>query len=596
MARLTDDDVNEALRAHVHEMDECRDDYRRHRAAYSTRFWRDGIGAKYFAGVLPTEIDRQLPVKVEVNQVYSFVQSHVSNLEYRDPAVVAKLPAAMGMAPGRRRNLEGLPDTMAALVNDWLRAGRIRAATSQAYLLALMYDSSALKLRMCDADDPVQRFAVQAIPRWEAVWDPLAVDETPAYLGHLRHEHIEEARRIVGDGIDDKYPEALQDYLLYDGGRRRGYRGYVRLLEFYDLIEGKQRFYVVTGEGVGAVAKPVGKTEELPFEPRGRMLGCPIVPVVLAPTPEYPLMGIGAVRRVYQLNAEMNLILTVLANAMRSDAKRVWLYAGNAGISDEVLKQIQVAPDNGFVKVDADQLPGDLSRLFVPLPTNPMPQSMRDLVSLITESRRDVQASSDMQQGRQASYISATEANYLAAYGEMTNNGLQARMADATSRLLELLTSGLAEEGEKLSVRVGLDWHELTPDDLRMPWDLRLSDAASTPVREAQRKRELVEIRPALIETVTLASGKLPDGTDVAPQVALLNQRILDKLVKLFDLPESFSWDALLTASAKAPGPEAERARQLLGQMMDQQLADTGTIPDLPPNPLVAMPELPEVP
>lgn len=580
---LSADDVNDALQAHMHEMNAARPEFRRFRSAYANRFWADRVGHSFFRD--SAELDERLPVKVEVNQLYSFVSSHVANLQYRDPGVTARLPTAAGTRPGRRRDMSTLPDAVSAIGNEWLRRTSIREDTTQAYFLSLMYDAAALRITMCDAKDPLDRFGVQAIPRWEAVWDPLTVDgQRPAYIGHMRYEHIAAARKLTGDPLTNAPKSVLQDYLVEDAGRHRGYTGYVRILELYDLIGEEQRFYLVHGTTTSATCEQVGESAPLPFKHRGRPIdGCPIVPVVLSPTPEYPLMGISAVRRVYQINAEQNLILTILANAMRQDATTIWLYAKSQGITEDVLAKIRSAQPGEAVGIDAEQLPADLSKIMAQLPTAQMPPSLVQFVQLLVAARRDVQASSDMQQGRQGAYLSATEATQIAAYGEMNNAILQTRMQSAVSRTLHLFTQGLAEEGEAVSALVGDEWLSVTPEDLELPWDLRISDANSTPIREQQRKTEFASLRPAILETAMLAAGKGPEGAEIAAPVVKLAQNMLDHFQKLYDLPDNFAWAAL--QAPKAPTKEeTEKIRQSLGRAMDAQMAETGGIPVLPPN------------
>lgn len=588
---LSLDEVNDALRSHLDEMAASRAEWRRFRAAYATRFWADGIGARFFAD--RDDVDEALPIKVEVNQVYSFVSSHVANLQYRDPGVTARLPTAMGSKPGRRRDLSRLPDAMSSLGNEFLRRAEVRQDIKQAYHLALMYDASALKLTMRDAEDPIDRFAVQAIPRWEAVWDPLTVDaQRPAYIGHLRYERIDLARQLLGVPLDAE-AVALDDYLIEDNGRRKGYRGYVRILEFYDLVGMEQRYYLVDGTTTSATARQVGETAPLPFVARRGMTGCPITPVVLSPTPEYPLMGISAVRRVYQINAEQNLILTILANAMRHDANTVWLYAKDRGLSEEALLKMRHALPGEQIGIDAGEV-GDLSRIITQLPTAQLPPSLTAFVGLLVEARRDVQASSDMQQGRQGSYLSATEATQIAAYGELNNAILQTEMQAAVAKTLRLFAAGLAEERATVSALVGDDWMQLTPDDLELPWDLRVSDANGTPIREAQRKAEFAALRPALLETAMMASGKGPTPEGLPEPVVQLAQHSLDYMQQLYDLPENFAW-GMLQAPREPSKAEVSQVRQSLGRVMDAQVAETGGVPVLPPNAADLMPggELP---
>jgi hypothetical protein len=574
--RVDDDEVEDAVRGSMETFDIEVEHLNRMRAAYETRFWDNHPWAG-IPGFRSAEIE--FPVRVEVNQVWPFVATHVSNLAMRSPRVECELPAIVPTKAGRPADYSEAPAKVTAFGDEWIRHGDLQEVSTYALTSALFSGASAFKLGLRPKSKLVtNRVWVRAMPKWEAIWDDRASTwDQQSYRGHLRQERIDLARFLVQDPLEGVEGEPLDDPVLNFNRpmtsslstERHRLKKYVRLLEFYDLIAEEQRFYVVEGRDKSARVRPVGKAKPIPFEMANDRPGVTIVPLVLSNVPEYPLKGISAVSRVYQLNAEVNLLLTIIANGLRRDAARIAV-GHEGGFPDQLVTAIKEAKDGTVVLVPKNI---NLDNLLRHIEWPGFSSTLDKYKLWLAEARQDSQGFSDLMQGRQGKYLSATEAEILAGSGESTAVEIGLRMSEAMGRSMELvytMTASTMDEGERFVVRTTDGDANLTRKELELPWTVGILDAASTPVRDAKKKDGFLQVQPQMLELTKIASMDLdaqvpgPDGAPapqpITPEVQRMAQLQLDQIVQLWGLPETMTWRSLKTAG-EAAAAERKGAR-----------------------------------
>lgn len=554
---IDDQDVSQVLNETQRRYDDRRVTWRRHRAAYKTDFWSENQWNRLFTA------DDGLPIKIQVNQIQPFVSAQISNLFYRQPRTTASLPNVWETGPGRPKSVEDFPDIVTGYLDEWLVRSGMQRVSTYAYQLALMYDASAFKIGidLKKKGDMVSRSWVQALPRWECLWDEEA--ETPdqqAYRGHLRWERVDRVEELLGvDLPDDIKPQAMTDFLEQETTPREGrLKKYVKLLEFYDLLAGEQRFYVVDGTTTGSLrARPVGEVGPIPYTFPDGSPGIPLVPVVLTNVPEYPMQGVAAVARLYELNAERNLMLTLLANSVR---RRAGLALLHKKLESPVIAALQRGRDLELIEVEGE---GSLENKIHALQLPPMDSSLPEYVGMLQQAWSDTQGAADLQQGKQLKYASASEANLLAGYGEAASGDLQQRMVFAISECARLELVMTAEHMGKAGVTVRVEGRpeQLTKEICRMPWTIGIVDSAATPVRDMRKRDSFEKAQPTLLELTKIsAGGNGEDGQPMPAELVKAAQEQLNYMVQLYGLPESMSWDAL---GQVAGDPEEEKAAKV---------------------------------
>jgi hypothetical protein len=539
-----------------------------HRAAFETRMWERGrpFGLEY------NQVREKLEFLIEMNRVEPFISTLGANLFLRPPRTVIRLPGVQPRREGRPPNTRDQADRARAVADDWLWRANVQECAIDAYRMALMYGAAGFRLGTEERPEAMDRIWIEACPRWECLWDRFATPRQERYRGHTRLRLIEEVREITGATLDD-IPESalvpLQDAVndgltdrTFPGGSSRGqpYRGYVRLIEFYDLHERTQTFYLVTGGGESTAIRQIGDIEDVPWEYPDGTPAVPLVPAVLLHPPESPLDGIPAVRRVVQIAAEQNLVASIVTNAARRDAART-IAIKPGTFAESELTRFKSGLDLEILEtLDADV---DLSTAWAALQTPPLPSSIGVAMDVLEKGWRDVQGTSDIQQGRQASYVSAREAGLLAAYGERAISEIQSQMNGCLADVVRLMFAALSAEKETkkgLTVYVNGNMQRVTAEDLSLPWEITIAEGGSTPVTEEARKVDFAGVQPILMTLTNIAAGAPgADGQPPNPRVQRMAQIQLNHLVRLHGLPEEMSWDRMeRDVPAAEAGPSAE--------------------------------------
>lgn len=537
--------------------------------AYEGRFW-EGSPFSFLQASFERTGRSPYPHRIQVNRILGFIEAHLSNLFLRAPRAEAKPPGVLDVRPGRRRKLEGLPELVGAVVDEFMSRADVQMLSRYAYQLALTQGLAGFKLGVDAGDTPlISRVWLDVLPRGEILYDDRARDwRRQAYVGHMRWELVRRAEQIVGASIERPDMQALPDVLenpehTRSSEDRHRVEKYVQVLEFYDLIEEQQRFYIV-GPGTSPTVTAIGKVLPMPYKlPTGRPL-VPLVPVVLLNVPRFPLRGIPAVRRVYEANADMNLLLTVLANGMRTDAARIGLF-NKAKTPNEFIDALRSGVDQTWVGVDKDT---DLAALTHVVENPGFSENVHNYWGYLQQIFSDAQGFGDLQGGKQLKYATAREADIVASAGEQSSSELGSRMAIALGHLSEAYLCMVGEELDgSLSVQRGREAETVTKADLAGVWSVTIKDAASTPVKLEKERVAWLQVLPIVQQLVIAASKPAPPAAvapdaaptpepDITPQSRKFAQVALDHTVQLFELPEAMMWSAL---SLVDDAPEEER-------------------------------------
>lgn len=586
------DEVEVAVRSSLKFYEEQREEWSCFRSAYKTEFWERN---KFPSSLVSRDIggvDDGMPFRIQANRIVPLVSALVANLFYRGPKTQVELPAVMEIpaSGGRPADLSELPDTIAAFLDEWLKRSGIRRRSTRAYELALMYGASAFKLGLDMSKrrkgDLVSRSWTQAIPHWELVFDREADDlDQQAYRGHLRFERIDIAEELCGASVDVQ-GEALPDFLEDSWVGRTGdpkVEKYVRILEFYDLLALEQRFYVVTGDHMSGGCRQVGKTLPIPYTHPDGTPAIPIVPVILSNVPEHPMQGLPFVKRVYELNAEQNFLLTMLANKMRREAATAYL-TKEGQLDDDALALLASGQDGVIVKVKAGE--GSMAEKLHSVQPPTISPTIDKLFAAVSQAWSNAAAATELMQGQQGKYLSATEASLLAGFGEATTGDVQQRMADSVAETCRVFLTMAAEHMRApISVRVGADRRRLDKKDLGLPWAVSIVDSASTPLKDMRKKESFLQVQPQLVQLASIAAGTPQDGVEPAEAVQKLAQRMMNYMQQLWALPESFSWDSLSVTTPEQD--EKAEAKRIIDERVLPELQAAAAMPE------TAAPQLP---
>lgn len=559
---IDDDEVSEVVGGHFNQMAEIAPEWTWFCAAYENDFWRDSPFGTGDGPIWNTERGASSPIKMQTNMVWPFVAAHVSNLFWRGPRTKMTPPALIAKGAGRKAQPKD-PATLEAMTDDWLARAEIKEMVTYGYQVALMGGAAAFKLGIRESADPLSRIWLDVLPRWECLWDERVRNaDQQLYRGHIRYERKARIEEIIEATVGDEHElVALPDVIAKlspqgdtdtpnDGRLKR----YLQLLEFYDLEAEQLRYYIVDGTRSGATLTRIGKTLPIPWDRPDKRPAVPIQPIILSNTPDKPLRGVPAVRRVYWHNAETNLLLTVVAQGMRRDAERMTAYLKDR-VGDEFMKGIQGGGDARWIPVDADTLDG----LWKAIEDPKFAESLPMYKQWLDDARQDAQGFSDIMTGRQGKYLSATEAELLAGAGESTATEIASRMGEAVARTCELMHAILRETmGGAIRIQRGIETLTVDQDLLKILWQVEIQDAASTPVRDGQKKSEFLTVHQHYMTYVQLAGAPKPEPaapgqqappSPVTPEVRAAAARMVDYIVGLFQLPEAMKWSAIQQAA-----------------------------------------------
>ena len=496
-----------------------RPEMRRLRNAYLMRYWQRNVS--YDANLL-----------IETSRAYELIESFVASLFVRNPSVVVK--------PDIRGN--GDPELTQEVVNTWLIDAR--REIEDAMRQALIYPWAAIKLCPNDTKDVLRRVELTAVGPWDILVDESAGSwQTQRFVGHRYYVPIEEAKKRYGDR--DYAARTFKRYIDYQDDdddapalRRdedpiaRTIDDYVLVVEFYDLVdermvvwspdfdEGNTFLYDGIELDVGVEGIEADKFDGIPFRTVSDRPVVPIVPLYMSREPDEPLRGYSALRRVYDQVVEVNTIRTFQANGIRR-AARQWIV--EKGLLDpEAMSKIAQGQDGEFIEVEVS--PGqDLRTAIAPMPHSPVPNELQVYEQQVDDDFARGSIMAPFTRG-EATKATATEITALAAYSA-SEIGRMARERDAAishvAQCYAVMLATLLGDDDEM-VRLNDKVQVLSSDDLTGDFGYFAEDSGATPMTEAVRKQELMNLIPVLQAL----------GTP--------NDVILKNLVRVYGLPEDF--------------------------------------------------------
>jgi hypothetical protein len=565
---LHHEEVEDAVAGHYEWVTEQMPEWDAYLRAYKGEFWK---GANPWSSLM----DDSLPIKMESNRLFDYVQKFIANLLFRAPRAEVAPPGIEEDSPGRPRDHSAAAAKVAALGNEWLLRSGAQRESTHGLQQSLFYGSAGYKLTPNRfATLPLDKFIVSIIPRWDAIWDDRETNtEQQLYRGHIRYERIDWVEYMF-PGTD--VPESLRCALPGPNGEhssvqesvnRTRPKRYCKVLEFYDLLARRGRYYLATEGRNPSLTLIAGSEGPLPYPLANGRPGIPIVPLLVANEPSRPLAGMSAMKRQYRLVAEMNLLLTILANALRRDATRL-SFMPQELLTKEVVDKIKAAKDGDVIPVPTGNM--DWVKLIHTMQLPAFSQHLDKYKGWLLDESQATSGISNLQQGKQGNYLSATEAEFLANSGETAATEVGARLTDAMSRLVEIAVAAHATQRKNLSVKMPDGKKQrLTPDEMRHPWVVNIEDAAATPMRLAKRQQGFIGVQKVLLDLSAVASAPdvqqqpaaagmeaaAPPAPGVTEEMRRMARAQMNFIATQWEL-DSMSWDAIaMGLKEKKPQP-----------------------------------------
>lgn len=487
--------IRTVLDEHNHYWDDQRAEMKRYRDVYENRFWQ----SEYMDDTM---------VRVETSDCFSYIEGFIASLFSRNPAVVVAKDSSI---------IEGNAKMAQAVVNRFLFDKREQLEIASR--LALIYPSSFLKLTPTSSTDMLEKVSIRAIPCWEIIVDMDASSwDQQRFVAHTYYLSMPEVREKFGakqftaipkvdyftpqekyTGVSEDLPD---DYL------------YIQIVEFYDLAYDKLYFwspnYRDGGELLEKSGIPIRTYDDRPMSP--------ICPLFYARKPEKPMCGLSAVSRVYDQFYEKNILRTYWANSVRRDSRQ-YLYK-EGSLDEEALAKITAGVDGAMIAVDEPVLDGIIKAVGV----EPLSGNFDRYLSYIEQDINRGSILAPFSRG-EATKATATEVTALAQYSA-SEIGKLARERDNAIELIAKtylrIISLLADDKEQAVIEVDKLPKVITVEDLDAKFKIVALDQSSTPLSEALKRANLVQLLPVLT------------------QLGVPTAKIKEELIRIYDLPDSF--------------------------------------------------------
>jgi hypothetical protein len=224
-------------------------------------------------------------------------------------------------------------------------------------------------------------------------------------------------------------------------------------------------------------------------------------------------------KRIYDQVYEKNILRSFWANAVRRDTRQFLVREGS--IDEEALAKITAGIDGAMIPVDAENLAGLISIVpSIPISTNHniyLQQIDHDL------SKGSVMA--PFTRG-QATNSSATEVAALAQYTASEIGRLARERDGMVEKIAELyirIIGVISEDKDREVVIIDGVATIVAPQKLDGKFKFVSQDQASTPIAESIKRQQMLQLAPVL------------------GQLGVEQWKIRDEIIRLFDLPRSFS-------------------------------------------------------
>jgi len=512
--------IRASLQQHTDCWDGLRPEMRRYRNAYMTKFY-EGEGT----------LDGDSSIRVETADAYAGIESLMGSLFTKYPSVE--------VAP----DISGRGDLVLTkeISNNWLKNGRTQIEA--AARMALIYTHSFLKLAPRESSALLNKVAMRAVPPWQVILDrDAAAWEDSRFIGHVYYISVDEATEKFGakkwtgsaqrDYFTDSERNTDRSYRSYgDGPDLPNEYLYIEIVEMYDFINKELLFWSSqwkSGEELLERA-PIPVTT---FD--GRPLSN-IVPFYFARRPDRPMEGYSALGRVYDQCFEKNILRTFWANAVRRDSRQ-FIYKEGA-FDEEALAKITSGIDGAMIPVDNDTITG----LIDVVPVVPISSNHAQYLNYIEADLQKGSLTAGFTRG-EASRATATEVTALMQY-TASELGKMARDRDSTIEAAVLLyirmLLPLIDDSERIVVATGDGAKILTSQKIDADWTFYATDGGSTPMTDMVRKQQIMQLLPVL------------SGLGVGAAA------IKDEIIRLFELPVTFSAEAPPAAPTSTEAPAA---------------------------------------
>lgn len=506
MARTERDRLNfirASLQSHTDYWDQLRPEMRRYRNAYLTKFYQD-----------MDSVAADTSIRVETADAYAAIESLMGSLFTKYP----------GIEVGSDITGKGDAVFTRTVTNSWLKNARDQLES--AARMALIYTHSFLKLAPRESNTLLGKVAMRAVPPWQVILDrDSSAYEDSRFIGHVYYISVDEATEKFGakkwQGV------AQKDYFTdYERNTDRSYRSYgdqpglpneylyIEIVEMYDFLNGELLFwssaYRNGEELLSKDAIPVSTFDGRPLSN--------LVPFYFSRRPDRPMEGYSAMARIYDQVFEKNILRTFWANAVRRDSRQ-FIYKEGA-FDEEALAKITSGVDGAMVPTDNDTLSG----LIDVVPVVPISSNHAQYLDYIEADLNKGSLTAGFTRG-EASRATATEINALMQY-TASELGKMARDRDATIEKASLLyvrmLIPLIEDGDTVVVATPDGAKAATVGKLDADWEFYATDSAGTPLTDAIRKQQIIQLLPALAQL-----GVPPD-------------KIRAEIIRLYDLPATF--------------------------------------------------------
>jgi hypothetical protein len=491
--------------------------------------WRRAYLGQFYEG---TEYDNS-QIRIQTSDGYGYIEGYIASLFSKAPAVVV----------GPDIKPEGDYRIVQEISNRLLfnKSGIIENASR----MALIYPMSFFKLIPCKAESILDQIELIEIPPWEIILDREAGGwDSQRFIGHIYYLPLKNAKEKFGN----KRFKACEKNEYFDTVKRLKQSSlslpeeyqYIHIVEMYDLINDKLIFWspnYSNGESAIEISDiPIRSHKDSPLSP--------IIPLYYSRVPDRPLDGYSTLSRVYDQLFEKNIIRSFWANAVRRDSRQ-YLYKSDV-IDEESVAKITAGIDGLMVPIEADSLAG----IIAEVPSSSISANHDRYLAAIEQDLAKGSIMAPFTRG-QATGSTATEINVLAQY-TASEIGRMARERDSAiemiayvySRIIALFTEEDSEEVILVDGRPEI----ITANKLQGKFKISALDAGATPLTREAKRKQIVELIPIL--------GNL--GVDP--------KAILTELVRLYDLPESFtiappapqqpSSPEIIEASPDMPNPE----------------------------------------
>ena len=487
--------IRTVLDEHNDFYDQQRAELKRYRDVYENRFWQ----SEYMDDTM---------VRVETADCFGYVEGFIASLFSRNPAVVVAKDTSI---------IEGNALMAQEVINRFLFDKREQLEIASR--LALIYPSAFLKLSPTNSEDMLEKVSIRAIPCWEIIRDLDASSwNEQRYMAHTYYLSVPEAKRKFGNkkftaipkvdfftpqekytGVSEDLPD---DYL------------YIQVVEFYDMAYDMLYFWTPNySDGESLLEKsqiPIRTYDDKPLSP--------ICPLYYARRPEKPMLGMSAVCRVYDQFYEKNILRTYWANSVRRDSRQ-YLYK-EGSLDEESLAKITAGIDGAMIPVDEPVLDGVIRAVGV----EPLSGNFDRYLNYIEQDINRGSILAPFSRG-EATKATATEVTALAQYSA-SEIGKLARERDNAIEQLALVylrtISLLTEDDDQAVIEVNNLPKVITVQDLDAKFRIVALDQSSTPLSEALKRSNLVQLLPVLT------------------QLGVSPEKIKEEIVRLYDLPESF--------------------------------------------------------